>query len=40
MVEANPGRRGMLFDTPVAADNAYAGMIIRAAFEAVPLPHY
>lgn len=33
-------RQGMTFTTPASADNAYAGMLIRAALNRVSLPHY
>ena len=33
-------RRGMTFNTPVSIDNAYAGTLIRAALNRVPLSHY
>lgn len=39
--EAQEGwRRGMIFQTPVDADNAYAETLIRAALNREPLPHY
>jgi hypothetical protein len=33
-------RRGMTFGTPVSADSAYAGTLIRAALNGASLPHY
>ena len=33
-------RRGMTFSTPAAEDNAYAGMLIRAALNSEMLTHY
>jgi glutamine amidotransferase-like uncharacterized protein len=33
-------RRGMDFHSPVGADNAYAGTLIRAALNRTPLQHY
>ena len=33
-------RRGMIFTTPVDADNAYAATLIRAALNRIVLPHY
>ena len=33
-------RRGMTFTTPVSVDNAYAGMLIRAALNRTSLAHY
>lgn len=33
-------RRGMVFHTPVAADMAYAALLIRAALNGTSLPHY
>ena len=33
-------RRGMTFSTPASADNAYAGMLIRAALNREMLTHY
>jgi glutamine amidotransferase-like uncharacterized protein len=33
-------RRGMIFNTPASADNAYAAKLIRAALNRVSLPHY
>jgi glutamine amidotransferase-like uncharacterized protein len=39
--EAPAGWRGdMVFNTPVSADNAYAGTLISAAMNDVSLPHY
>ena len=32
-------RRGMTFNTPASVDNAYAGTLIRAALNRIPLPH-
>lgn len=33
-------RSGMAFKTPVGLDNAYAGMLIRAALNKTSIPHY
>ncbi len=33
-------RSGMTFNTPASADNAYAGMLIKAALNGTKLPHY
>lgn len=33
-------RDGMTFTTTVTADNAYAAMLIRAALNGAPMPHY
>jgi len=33
-------RRGMTFTTPASEDSAYAGMLIKAALNRTPLPHY
>ena len=33
-------RHGMVFTTPVSADNAYAGTLIKAALNQTALPHY
>jgi len=33
-------RRGMIFNTPVETDNAYAASLIRAALNREPLPHF
>ena len=33
-------RRGLLFQTPAAVDNAYAASLIRAALNRDLLPHF